>query len=78
MKFVIEQSRYTSKNDEHFNAVFGAVLEQINNIRNQILSKYPSKSDFIDNIEQDVFKNENLTPSWDIKLGMLYESGVLK
>jgi hypothetical protein len=78
LKYVIEESKYISKNEEHFISVYGLVLDQIDNIINQIITKFPNKKEFVTRIENEVFKYEKLSPYWDMKLSMLYDVGLLR
>lgn len=78
LEYVIEQSKYISKNDEQFNSIFGIVIDRIKNIRELMVTKFPLKKKIIEQVHSDVYENENLTPYWEYKLRSLYEIGVLK
>lgn len=78
LNYVINESKYVAKNIEHFNSIYGVVLERINNILDEIHSLNTISSDLIDGIYNDVFVNQNLHPYWEHKLNILIEMGVLK
>lgn len=73
--YIINETRYLAKNDDHFNDTYDVVIKRINIIIEDI-SVYLDKKNLLE-IERDVFDNENLHPYWEHKLNMLITAGVL-
>jgi len=75
-KFIINESRYLSKSDEHFEKTFGDIIKRIDYITETMTERsleLKKKDIFIKN---DIFEKQNLTQFWEYKLGILQEIGV--
>ncbi len=77
-KYVIMQSKYISDDKKHFYSIFGTYLDQIDNILNMVIQKYPSLKTTINDIRIDVFEKENLDLYWQYKYESLVHLGVLR
>lgn len=77
LKYVINESRYIAKNEDHFIEVYGIILNRIDNIISQIIKEGRQSKENIDLFQKDVFENENLHPYWEYKLNTLIKMGVL-
>lgn len=73
--YIINETRYIAKSDEHFNSTYDVIIKRINTIIKKI-SEYLGNEVLLE-IENDVFNNENLHPYWEHKLNMLITIGVL-
>ena len=73
--YIINETRYIAKSDEHFNSTYDVIIKRINTIIKKI-SEYLGDEVLLE-IENDVFNNENLHPYWEHKLNMLITIGVL-
>lgn len=78
LKFIINECKYIAKSEEHFNSIYGVVLDRINNIFELIISKKIMTREQMDKLNDDVFESENLHPYWEHKLNTLLLMGVLK
>jgi len=78
LKYIINECRYIAKSEEHFNSIYGLVLNRINNIFEAIISKNMMTKEQVNKIHNDVFDDENLHPYWEHKLNTLISMGVLK
>jgi len=78
LKYVIKESRYIAKSEEHFLGVYGIVLNRIDNIISQIIKEQRQSQENINLFQKDVFENENLHPYWEHKLKTLINMGVIK
>lgn len=76
--YVINESKYISKNQEYYLFIFSDVINRIEEILKVIKTVLKEKSHIVEDIRVDVFENENLTPYWEQKLNMLVKIGVLK
>ncbi|WP_041650900.1 hypothetical protein [Aliarcobacter butzleri] len=76
--YVINESKYISKNEEYYLFIFSDVINRIEEILKVIKTVLKEKSHIVEDIRVDVFENENLTPYWEQKLNMLVKIGVLK
>lgn len=76
--YVINESKYIAKNEEHFLSVFSIVIDRIEEIIQYIKEHRHHVIDLINDIKEDVFENENLTPHWEHKLTTLINMGVLR
>lgn len=76
--YIINESRYVAKNEEHFMSVFSIVIERIEEIFQYIKEHRDGAKKLIDDIRKDVFEKENLTPYWEHKLSTLINIGVLR
>lgn len=72
--YVINESKYVSKNEEHFLSVYGLIINRVNDILQYIKENSEIK---LEPIKNDVFENENLNPYWEYKLNTLVEMGIL-
>jgi len=78
LKYIINESRHIAKDEEHFQSVYGLVLNRIDNISQELIRRaYVTKKEMKE-FEIDVFENENLHPYWEHKLKTLITMGVLK
>lgn len=77
LEFVINESRYIAKNEDHFLGVFSLVLDRIGNILTLLKNEH-NKENLVEKIRIDVFENENLSPFWEHKLSTLIDMGILK
>lgn len=73
LKFIINECFYISKDENHFQSIYGTVLKRLKDILNEIKKRGNS---MIEKIYNDVYTNENLHPYWEHKLKMLVEIGV--
>lgn len=78
LQYVINQSRYVAKSEEHFNATFWPSLNRIYSIVSVIENLSDSKKALVLEVKEDVMVNENLTEYWEKKLTFLIDAGVLK
>lgn len=78
LKYVINESKYIAKDMTHFHNTYGIVLLRITDILNEIKSLESSLEKKCNDIEMDIFDNQNLHPYWEYKLNTLIEMGVLK
>ncbi|MCU7868304.1 MAG: hypothetical protein KZQ98_07185 [Candidatus Thiodiazotropha sp. (ex Lucinoma borealis)] len=76
-RYCIIRTAHLSASPEHFDAVFGSVLERIEKILDLIKDMSKEESKMIDQVITDVECNENLAPYWSEKLLMLIELGVV-
>ena len=72
--YVINESKYVSKNEEHFLSVYSVIISRVNDILQHIEENSDIK---LKPIKNDVFENENLHPYWEYKLNTLIEMGIL-
>jgi len=77
LKYLINESKYLAKNEEHFNCVYGNVYKRIKNIEDLIIDNNKNNIEILKRIESDVFEHENLHPYWEHKLDMLISIGML-
>lgn len=78
LTYVINESRYIAKSEEHFLSVYGIVLSRVDNIMAQIIKEKRQTQKNIDLFQKDVYENENLHPYWEYKLKTLINMGVIK
>ena len=77
LKYVILQYEAISFNNDHFQRVYGPVLERIELILSSIAEMYPNKQSEIDEAVDTVFKEEKLFDFWASKLALAIDLGVL-
>ena len=77
LKYVINECKYIAKNEEHFQSVYGVVLNRIDDISQELIQRDYATKEEMKEFEMDVFENENLHPYWEHKLKTLIAIGVL-
>lgn len=78
LKYIINECRHIAKDEEHFQSIYGVVLNRIDNISQELIRRdYVTKKE-MEEFEIDVFENENLHPYWEYKLKTLITMGILK
>lgn len=78
LEYIINECRYIAKNENHFNSVYGVILQRIQNIIQALMQKSDITREQINHYKADVFENENLHPYWEYKLKTLVAMGVLQ
>lgn len=78
LEYIINESKYTAKDIEHYIAIYEPILKRIENIINEILSLKKISETHLKEIRDDIFINQNLHPYWEYKLKFLLDTGVLK
>ncbi|MEW8053621.1 MAG: hypothetical protein AB2809_25005 [Candidatus Thiodiazotropha sp.] len=76
-RYCISRTAHLAASLEHFDVMFGSVLERIEKILGLIKDMGEEESKMIDQIITDVEYNESLAPYWSEKLQMLIELGVV-
>lgn len=76
--YVVDESRYVAKNEEHFQKVLGGVESRINSILNKIATINDVKINLLQKVKKRVYEDEILHPYWEHKLTTLVRMGVLK
>lgn len=78
LQYLILESKFITKDIQHFEAVYNPVLQRIEDISNEaVLLQRISKEDLAE-IKNDIFIKQNLHPYWEYKLNSLISMGVLK
>jgi hypothetical protein len=78
MQYVILESEPAAKSKEHFDHVFKNILRKIEWILGEISLLSAETKNLVDQIQTDIFENEELTEYWQLKLDMLVEMGVIQ
>ena len=76
-KFVIQETKSLSKNEEQFNNILLPYSNRINEILNKMVDTDTKIYNLIHDVKKDVFENENLFSYWQHKYNMLIRIGVL-
>ena len=78
LQYLILESKFITKDIQHFEAVYNPLLQRIDDIANEaVLLQRISKEDLAE-IKNDIFIKQNLHPYWEYKLNSLISMGVLK
>lgn len=78
LEYIINETKYISLNIEQFNRVNKPILNRIDSIFKQLITYVPSLKPTIENIKNDVYNLENLSPYFQEKLKYLLKQGILK
>lgn len=76
-KFVIQETKSLSKNEEQFNNILLPYSNKIDEILNKMVDTDTKINNLIHDVKKDVFENENLFSYWQHKYNMLIRIGVL-
>lgn len=76
-KFVIQETKSLSKNEEQFNNILLPYSNRINEILNKMVDTDTKIYNLIHDVKKDVFENENLFSYWQHKYNMLTRIGIL-
>jgi len=75
--YVLSVSRVLLKDDNHFNSLMGAVFKRLQIIVDILKESSLIPNEMINQVYEEVFKSEKLTPYWGRKLDLLTELEVV-
>ena len=78
LQYIILESKFITKNIEHFESIYTQVLQRIDTICNEAVLLKRISQEALTQVKDDVFVKQNLHPYWEHKLNSLISMGVLK
>lgn len=76
--YVIDESRYIAKDEEHFRSVLGPVAERIESVLDKLSTCDGGMAALLQKVKKNVYEDEILHPYWEHKLATLARMGVLR